>query len=875
MGNGESHFKLEGDAKRQIERFDTLELKVIKETFKDLSHISGGERCIDKETFLQYFHLPGLIGRRLFAAFDKRNEGFIRYEDFITSLGVLCRGTWKEKAEFIYKLYDVNNSNTITKKQLLALINHVPKDVIALYWDQRTIQSKYQQFYEKRRKHDVSCESITINTDTSDMSGQNKSVVSWSSHIDKVLDGEENCKTEIEDSEDGGRHDSSDECKFNNHTLTPAVTQTELPYHEYSHGLTNAEIVSQAFEECDLGRNNCLTFGEFELWMERNPIMITFLQTVFPYDGNREWDGDNKHLPFVHNRIFDSHGSSGWRISTTKGTSQINGGNEDLSIQMGEGEDFSHEETKKLLLLISKITSHEGIRNEIPKLIALLGEPAAAPSTDTDNIVTLSSAASHYRSSESNNSGDMTSTGAIGKHQSSATVSNARTRHMKTSNTLGRITCRNNRPNTIIPNKNTTNLVPDRSMNMPQLNLEGYCSAYTSQPLLSATTHGPMWFQQQNSHIMHNNVITKEGWLIKKGQRLRGLKRRWFVLLGNCAYYYTAEDKTPLRGVMFLCGNFVEPVNSYSDERRGYWGFEISRKVNGKECTRLFYAKSKADRDDWVFNLREASEAIPIEEDYHIGQVLGKGRSSRVCICVNKKTLQRMAVKIIDKALMDDDERELVRSEIAIMKLIYHPNIVRMHSIYEGKHQIYIVMELYESGELFDRIVGHSCFTEDEAYQIMRPLTEALEYLHDMGIIHRDLKPENILCGNSMMDVKIADFGLSKLIYPDEIMKLPCGTLSYVAPEVLTLSGYGMEADIWSVGIILYLLLCGGLPFDGETRKEIISKTIAAKLDPSNPGWQSLSPNCQDLLLGMLSRDMKKRLTATEILNHPWMSSRM
>ncbi len=860
MGNGQSSFKVEGDAKQQLEMFDVCELKVIKETFKDLSHISGGERYIDKETFLQYFHLPGLIGRRLFTAFDKRNEGLIRYEDFITSLAVLCRGTWEEKAGFMFKLYDVKNMNAITKEELLALINHIPKDIITLYWDKRMVQSKCQQCYEKRRKNGASSGRITINIGKSDMGGHNISAVSSPSQIDKVLNGEKNCKTETEGSEDGGRHEFSDEHKFNDNTLT----QTELSYLEYPYGLTSAEIVGQAFKECDLGQNNRLSFTEFKLWMERNPILITFLQTVFPYDGNREWDGDNKHLPFVHNRLFDSHSGSRYHPNETKGTSQVNGGNEGLSIQMVEEKHFAHEETKKLLLLASKMTSHEGVRKEIPKLIALLDERAAHPSTGTDNIVRLPPAASHRENSESNNSGDMMSTRAIGRRNTFETASNVQTHYNKTSECE---TCRNNLPNIIIPNENTSTVVLD------SLDLER--PFHAPEYLSNNTTHDSKSFRHRKTRTMNNNVITKEGWLIKKGQRLRGFKRRWFVLLGNCAYYYAAEGNTLPRGVIFLCGSFVEPVNSCRDERQGYWGFEISRQLNGQESTRLFYAKSKADRDNWVFNLRGASEAIPIEEDYHIGQVLGKGRSSRVCICVNKKTLQRRAVKIIDKALIDDEERELVRSEIAIMKLIDHPNIVHMHNIYEGKLQIYIVMELYDGGELFDRIVGRSCFTEDEVYSIIHPIAEALEYLHYMGIVHRDLKPENILCGKDLTDIKIADFGLSKLIYPDEIMKLPCGTLSYVAPEVLTLSGYGKAADIWSVGIIFYLLLCGVLPFDGATRKDIISKTVAAKYDQTNPLWQSLSPNCQDIISGMLNKDLKKRLTSTEILNHPWMSSRM
>ncbi len=801
MGNGESRYKLEGDAKRQVQRFDSRELQVIKQTFKCLSHISGDgeERCIDRETFSRYFNLPGLISRRLFSEFGKRNEGFVRYEDFVTTLAVLCHGTWEEKAEFVFKLFDVNNRNTISIHDLSALINHVPKDFIELYWEQPTHghdRSKSSSMYGTwRRSSDESGERMT-NVEKSNKGDHTKSVT-FLQDVDGVEFVDDDNKTETECSESvDHRRLSTDECEFKRNTMEK--THSEHTVHSY--GLPFTENISQTFRECNFGQNNYLNFAEFKIWLERNPIMIDFLQTVFPYDDNREWDGDDKHLPFVHNRPIR-------RTSFQSICQDIEDMNEGSSRGLGEGttQYLTEEETKRLLLHIKRTTANKGIRNEIPKLLALL-------SVEEDNSV------------EPVTRSNAEFSGASGKSH------------------------------------------PPR---------QEFPLRYSSDPGRQSSRLSDKHSSHDQLQTGHASVIAKEGWLVKHRHILPVSKRCWVVLLGNCMYYYVSKSHTRPKGVIFLCGSFVEPVHSNADERQGHWGFEISRRVHGKESTKLFYTKSKADRDDWVLDLREASEANPIEEDYYIGSVLGKGRSSRVCSCVNKKTLERRAVKIIDKALVDDEEMDLVRSEISIMKLIDHPNIVHMINVYEGKHQVYIVMELYEHGALFDRIVGRSCFTEDEAYCITHPLMEAVEYLHDMGIVHRDLKPENILCGNDLTDIKIADFGLSMVIFPDEVMKLPCGTLSYVAPEVLTLSGYGKESDIWSIGTILYLLLCGGLPFDGETRKDIMSKTIAAKLDLDNPSWDSLSPDCQGIILGMLNKDTKKRLTATEALDHPWMSSRM
>lgn len=174
---------------------------------------------------------------------------------------------------------------------------------------------------------------------------------------------------------------------------------------------------------------------------------------------------------------------------------------------------------------------------------------------------------------------------------------------------------------------------------------------------------------------------------------------------------------------------------------------------------------------------------VPIEEDYVIGKELGRGRFSRVCECVHKLTGVRYAVKIIEKATIEPEEKSLLRTEIAgkllcwmnkfllilffslVLKLVNHPNIIKMQGIYESRSHMYIVMEKLVGGELFERIVGRPRFSEEEAAKLIRPLLESVAYLHDLGIVHRDIKPENILCGESLDDIKIADFGLSKVHY--------------------------------------------------------------------------------------------------------------
>lgn len=242
------------------------------------------------------------------------------------------------------------------------------------------------------------------------------------------------------------------------------------------------------------------------------------------------------------------------------------------------------------------------------------------------------------------------------------------------------------------------------------------------------------------------------------------------------------------------------------------------------------------------------------------------------------------AVKVIAKADLNDQEKELLRTEIAILKLVAHPHIIRLENVYETRSHMYIAMELLEGGELFAQLVNRARFTEVEARELARPLVDALGYLHSLGIVHRDIKPQNLLCTGAgrvnphrpasfpFGDIKIADFGLSKLVHPSEVMTMPVGTLHYCAPEVLRQS-YSASADLWSLGVIMYLVVRGHLPFDGATQAEVVWRICNAELDFTHPVWTTWSPEGLDFVQGLLQRDPTKRLTARRALQHPWLRS--
>jgi len=261
-----------------------------------------------------------------------------------------------------------------------------------------------------------------------------------------------------------------------------------------------------------------------------------------------------------------------------------------------------------------------------------------------------------------------------------------------------------------------------------------------------------------------------------------------------------------------------------------------------------------------------------LEDVYEIKSDLGKGAFSVVKLAVNKKSGEKVAIKIIDKksAATPQDAKRL-ETEVAILKKINHPNIVSLKDMFETDKELSLVMELVTGGELFDKIVEKGQYTEKEASVIVKKMLEAVEYLHSVNIAHRDLKPENLLLkSNDDTEVMISDFGLSKIVGQESMMETACGTPYYVAPEVLSATGYDKEVDLWSVGVITYLLLCGFPPFYGESLPEVFEQIMKADYDFPDPYWTDISQEAKDLISKLLVPDAKKRYTSTQALKHPW-----
>jgi len=262
-------------------------------------------------------------------------------------------------------------------------------------------------------------------------------------------------------------------------------------------------------------------------------------------------------------------------------------------------------------------------------------------------------------------------------------------------------------------------------------------------------------------------------------------------------------------------------------------------------------------------------------EQYELKDELGKGAFSVVKLAINKKTGEKVAVKIIDKtqASSDSDEKRL-KTEVEILKKVKHSNIVCLKDLFDTPQNLYLIMELVTGGELFDKIVEKGQYSEKEASATVKKILSSVDYLHSVNIAHRDLKPENLLLkGEDETDVMLSDFGLSKIINQDTMMETACGTPYYVAPEVLSAQGYDKEVDLWSIGVITYLLLCGFPPFYGETLPEVFEQIMKADFDFPDPYWKDISKEAKDFISKLLVVDAKKRLTAKQAMEHPWIAN--
>ena len=366
-----------------------------------------------------------------------------------------------------------------------------------------------------------------------------------------------------------------------------------------------------------------------------------------------------------------------------------------------------------------------------------------------------------------------------------------------------------------------------------------------------------------------NEKVTYENYIYKVSTTNK-LKKYYLVLINKDIYYYKNEDKKEVVGMHNLSGCFVKDNATKVINDKTYYSFTLV--FPSKE--RSFYCSSKEIYDNFTEKLKESFGYLNFFDYYEMLDDLGEGIFGSVKLGVEKKTKERVAIKIIKKKKAKPSDIELVRTEIDIMKLCHHPNVVHLLDHFENADYIFIVMEYIRGGRLTDYMKEKKFhFSEKRAAEIIYEIAIGVKYLHKYGIIHRDLKPDNIMLteSNDKGHIKIMDFGLSKILGKKEKTSDGFGTLTFVSPEVLIRKPYNKEIDIWSIGVILYLILSGDLPFDDE--EKIAKSIVFNEVEFPSKKFGNKSKEVIELIKRCLTKEPKDRIKIDEIIKSDWIQS--
>ena len=387
-----------------------------------------------------------------------------------------------------------------------------------------------------------------------------------------------------------------------------------------------------------------------------------------------------------------------------------------------------------------------------------------------------------------------------------------------------------------------------------------------------------LWLKTDKIDYTKENCQLSES-LFKFSQKTKKWKSRHFVLSPKHLFYFKDKTDKTYRGLMELDWVRTAFMNKESPEDQFQYGIRFIK--NGK------YSDLWTNNEEVYKKWRQALSQTCIQCDFHLKfnaiKMIGKGSFARVYLVENNQTKKKHAVKAFSKDYLTTQHRgkESLINEISIMKELNHPNTMKLEEIHESQNSIYLIVELLEGGELLNTIVDKQTLKLPELGKVMRDLLEALSYIDKCGIMHRDLKPENMILKHKGVPLeenvlKVVDFGLATKYDLKEYMFKRCGTPGFVAPEVINAPSnsnvhYNAKCDVYSAGVIFYLMITGKGPFEGKSFQDILNKNKAAIIDWSHKGLAKLPPSGLDLLRKMLKTSPTERLTAAQCLKHEFL----
>ena len=370
---------------------------------------------------------------------------------------------------------------------------------------------------------------------------------------------------------------------------------------------------------------------------------------------------------------------------------------------------------------------------------------------------------------------------------------------------------------------------------------------------------------EDDNNLLESEKNIFEGYLYKISNDK--INKIYFKLFYKDLFFYRQKNDIQHFGMHNLSGLFfIEEKNKVIEDKTFF-----SLAIIFPTRKHIYYCDNESDFQKWSQCLKIATKYSNLNDVFEIKETLGSGSFSLVKLGINKITKEKVAVKIMNKEKMNTTRLESARTEIEIMKICQHPNIIHFIDSNETEDKIYIFMEFCEGGTLYNFLKDRNfILNEDLAVNIVHKICMAVYYFHSFGITHRDLKPENILMtsNDDNADIRILDFGLSKIIGPNEKCSEPYGTIIYCAPEIIQDYPYTKNVDSWSIGVITYIMLYGNLPFFDKNRSKLVR--LITRENPIFKGPKQVSEEAKNFVQRLLIKDQNKRMNIKEALEHKW-----
>ena len=768
----------------------------LKQVWKDLIGRSGdtneASKGIDKVTFQKYYELPGLISERLFSVFDNDNKGYLSLNDFTSTMLTLFSSDFNDLLELIFKFYDFDRDDKITKEDIRMVLSYVPT-------------------YKKNKKNS---ENSGLKFDTEDFQDRLKSQKELHDKLNIIFGQKENIN--LEEFTEITKNKNSDIFLF-------------ILVFLYEHRPFSSETVKNLE---NIKKSPLLSFRKKEVLIASPNL-----------DSNLCVTETLQKSPAMKNaNLGDRMAKNNNVYKNMKFLGLLSGRNLNNNINIKENND-------------NNIKENEHNNNTVISLQIPVIPPAQKESKEESKI-------NDNTEETKEEEKDLTSKGQRKPARKS----------LKFFSDKNKVT---------EEKKNYNENEEEEEMNF------SYARPFEGRDILNKKKKSKDEEEKMNTKEIDEDdedneqneddipdsnekqEDTTEGYLYKiQGNKM---KKIYFKLIHKDLYYYKSKDIKKHKGMHNLSGVYIKDEGVVTIKDKKLYCFKII--FPSKE--RKYYLQNESEYLKWVESIRKVVHYSNLRDLYEIKGNLGKGKFGLVKLGEHKESGRQVAIKIINKEVIEGMELERIKSEIDILKIAKHPNIIKLYDVFENEKYIYIIMEYCAGGDLFNYIEKRDFkIKESRAAEIVHKLCTAVYFLHQYGIIHRDLKPENILMTDITddADIRLVDFGLGKMIGPGEKCDEPFGTFSYVAPEVLQEKPYDFKVDLFAIGIITYLLVAGFLPFDDEnSEKEIARQTVYEPTPFPSFVWKNISLEAKMFVDNLSDKNPDKRMNIQEVLQHKWL----